>query len=363
MQISSAGLHSRMPRQVRIEFEGAIYHVMCRGDRREPIFADDTDRRTFLRTLAESVARCGWLVHAFVLMGNHYHLLLETPEANLVRGMTWFQTTYTVRFNARHRLVGHLFGGRYKAVLVESDERDYFRTLIDYIHLNPVRAGLVKTDADGAPDVAGFEWSSLPQYRARPSLRPEFLETSRGFGVSGLKDGIRGRREFVVRLARRAELEKAEECGLAEIAGQGLQSTLRRGWCYGSEAFKERMLEKAEELLQRRSSPSKKSKNYAGEEIRDHGVRRAERIARCGLEVFGLGEEDLPNIPKDADEKALTALLIRGETTVPLAWIAERLGMGSTSTVTRASIAIGERLKKDRALKSARKKIIARIVS
>ncbi len=125
-----------MPRQIRIQFDGAVYHVMCRGDRREPIFDDDDDRETFLRTLGECCAKTGWEIPAYVLMGNHYHLLLRTPEANLVKGMTWFQGTYTARYNARHKKGGHLFGGRYKAVLVEADRHDYFRTVLDYIHLN-----------------------------------------------------------------------------------------------------------------------------------------------------------------------------------------------------------------------------------
>lgn len=100
-----------MPRQIRIEYPGATYHVMCRGDRREAIFEDDADRECLVETLAQAVRRAGWRIHAYVLMGNHYHLVLETPEPNLVRGMTWFQTTYTVRYNARHRRTGHLYGG------------------------------------------------------------------------------------------------------------------------------------------------------------------------------------------------------------------------------------------------------------
>jgi REP-associated tyrosine transposase len=90
-----------MPRQVRIEYEGSTYHVMCRGDRRERIYEDDNDRQMFLATIAEGVQRTGWLVHAYVLMGNHYHIAIETPEPNLVRGMAWVQTTYTARYNAR----------------------------------------------------------------------------------------------------------------------------------------------------------------------------------------------------------------------------------------------------------------------
>ena len=104
-----------MARKARVEFEGAVYHVLERGDRREAIFQDDADRRRFLETLGEACARTAWRVHAFVLMGNHYHFMLETPQANLVAGMRWFQTTWTMRFNRRHGLCGHLFQGRYKA--------------------------------------------------------------------------------------------------------------------------------------------------------------------------------------------------------------------------------------------------------
>ena len=108
-----------MARKVRVEFEGATYHVMCRGDRRENIFEDDLDRARFLETLGEVCRRTGWKIHAYVLMSNHYHWLLETPGANLVAGMRWFQSCYTARYNRRHRKAGHLFQGRYKAMLVE----------------------------------------------------------------------------------------------------------------------------------------------------------------------------------------------------------------------------------------------------
>ena len=92
-----------MPRKPRVEYAGAVYHVMCRGNGGQSIYLDDADRRIYLTTLGEACERCGWRVHAFVMMGNHYHLLLETPEPNLVAGMKWLQGTYTQRFNARHR--------------------------------------------------------------------------------------------------------------------------------------------------------------------------------------------------------------------------------------------------------------------
>ena len=105
-----------MGRCPRIEYEGAVYHVMSRGNRCEPIFLVDRDCEIFLDTLGEACDRCGWRVHAFALMGNHYHLLIETPEANLVDGMRRLQGTYTKRFNVRHQQWGHLLQGRYKAL-------------------------------------------------------------------------------------------------------------------------------------------------------------------------------------------------------------------------------------------------------
>ena len=164
-----------MPRQVRIEFPGAMYHVMARGDRREAIVQGDEDRRAFMRTLGEACERAGFLVHAYVLMTNHYHLLLETTEANLSRGMGWLQNAFTRRINTRHRLWGHVFGGRYKAILVEPG--NCFWALLDYIHLNPVRAGLVNA-GDGLESypnpTRGAVWANISQFPkgAPPGRKP-----------------------------------------------------------------------------------------------------------------------------------------------------------------------------------------------
>jgi REP element-mobilizing transposase RayT len=98
-----------MARKLRVEYPGAIYHVMNRGDQREPIFRDDKDRQWFIHTLSEACGKTGGWIYAYVLMNNHFHLLLETPEGNLVAGMKWLQSTYTQRYNSRHRVFGHLF--------------------------------------------------------------------------------------------------------------------------------------------------------------------------------------------------------------------------------------------------------------
>ncbi len=156
-----------MPRHLRIEYEGAIYHVMNRGDRCEPIFNDDGDRKRFLETLGETCTKTDWQVHALCLMRNHFHLVVETPKGNLVAGMTWFLSTYTARFNRRHKLFGHLFSGRYKALVVDASSSGYFRTVCDYVHLNPVRAKLLRTKQT----LRDYPWSSYPEYLNPPRRR------------------------------------------------------------------------------------------------------------------------------------------------------------------------------------------------
>jgi len=111
--------------KLRVEYPGAIYHVMNRGDRREPIFKDDEDREKFLTILAETCGKTGWQVHAYCLMPNHFHLVVETPQANLVAGMKYFLGVYTIRFNRRHKLYGHLFSGRYQSLIVDGSGNGY----------------------------------------------------------------------------------------------------------------------------------------------------------------------------------------------------------------------------------------------
>lgn len=154
-----------MVRPLRVEYEDAVYHVTSRGNARAAIFLDDVDRGRFLEILGDVVARYGWICHAYCLMTNHYHLLIETPEANLSRGMHLLNGVYTQWFNRRHRRVGHLFQGRFKAILVEKE--GHLLELARYIVLNPVRAKMVRT-------VRAWPWSS---YRATSGQNdmPKFL--------------------------------------------------------------------------------------------------------------------------------------------------------------------------------------------
>jgi putative transposase len=156
-----------MARAWRIEFEGALYHVVSRGNERRDIFYDDDDRRLFLDTLGEMAQRFEVELFAYVLMNNHYHLLMRTARANLSRAMQWFGVTYTNRFNAANARSGHLFQGRFKSILVQNDA--YLLRSSLYIHRNPLRAGIVKRLAD-------YRWSSYRFYAYRKKA-PEWLNT------------------------------------------------------------------------------------------------------------------------------------------------------------------------------------------
>jgi REP element-mobilizing transposase RayT len=216
-----------MARPLRVEFEQAVYHVTARGNQRQAVFRDDKDRARFLETLAEAVERFGVIVHAYCLMPNHHHLLLQTPRANLSRMMGWLQTTYTVRFNRRHRRDGHLFQGRFKAQVVEADE--YARELIEYIHLNPVRPRdrrkAIPTDRRGTLDA--WKFSSHRAY-AGLDTPPAWLCTQ---WLSYFGDSVRsGRRNY-----RRS---------IAQRFGASIASPwhgLRRGLILGSERFADRI--------------------------------------------------------------------------------------------------------------------------
>ncbi len=140
-----------MARPLRLEYSGAIHHVTARGNAQAAIFLDDEDRDSFLAVLAECIARFAWICHAYCLMDNHYHLIIETPDANLSAGMRQLNGVYTQRFNRRHGRVGHVFQGRFKGILVERDS--YLLELCRYVVLNPVRAKMVR-------DVSQYAWSS-----------------------------------------------------------------------------------------------------------------------------------------------------------------------------------------------------------
>jgi len=156
-----------MARPLRIEYEGAVYHITARGNARQDIFLDEEDRKGFLGVLSQVVKLFNWICHAYCLMTNHYHLLIETPDANLSRGMRQLNGVYTQAFNRRHGRVGHVLQGRFKSILVEKDS--HLLELARYVVLNPVRAKMVQAAKD-------WKWSSY-WATAGETTAPDFLTT------------------------------------------------------------------------------------------------------------------------------------------------------------------------------------------
>ena len=299
-----------MPRKMRVQYQGAIYHIMSRGDRREDVFLDDVDRQDFLKTLAETCQKTGFQVHAYCLMRNHFHLVVETPDANLVAGMAWLLSTFTIRLNHRHKLCGHVFSGRYKALIVEASGNGYLESVCDYVHLNPVRTGLLKSE----DRLVAYPWTSLVWYAAAREHRPAWIRVDRLLGEHGIgEDTAIGRQEFERRMELRRAAEEDEEA-LAPI---------RRGWCLGSEEFKRQMLERMDGQL---------GEHHAGELRRENAEGRAERIIVEELQRLGWSESELASQRKSAAGKLALAARLRRETTMPLKWIAARACLGTSKS-------------------------------
>jgi len=295
-----------MARKLRVEYPGAVYHVMNRGDRREPIFRDDEDRQRFLSTLAEACRKTRWHVHALCLMTNHFHLVVETPRANLVAGMKWLLGTYSSRFNRRHKLFGHVFSGRYKSLIVDGSGSGYLKSVCDYVHLNPVRAKLVSADQP----LRSFAWSSWRAYLRAPSRRPAWLRVGRLLGEHGIpKDSPVGRQQ----------LERALEVRRGAEEGEELQP-IRRGWCLGEEAFRQELLAQMSERL---------GAEHYGEERAESEATKAEGIIAEELKRRAWKATELGTRPKGDGEKVALAARLRAETTMTVGWIGERLGMGT----------------------------------
>ncbi len=299
-----------MARKLRIEYPGASYHILNRGDRGEPIFRDDIDRQAFLSTLNDACVKGDWQVHAYCLMGNHFHLVVETPRANLVSGMKWFLGTYTMGFNRRHGTTGHLFGGRYKSLLVDTGNGEYLRTVCEYVHLNPVRAGLLRP----TESLQSYRWSSYPAYLEGPRRRPAWLRVDRVLGGMGiLSDSTAGRRQF-----ERSMEERRLEDDPERYAG------IRRGWCWGDAAFREELLDRMDDGV-----PG----SHCGEAMMESATEKAERLLVTELGRLGWGRAELESHRKGDPAKVRVAAKLRSETTMTLKWIADRLRMGKPSSL------------------------------
>ncbi len=259
-----------MARPLRLEFPGAIYHLTGRGNARQKIFFTDADRELFLDTLAGVVSRYGWICHAYCLMANHYHLLVETPKANLSLGMRQLNGVYTQSFNRLHKRVGHLFQGRFKVILVEKES--YLLELCRYIVLNPIRV-------KGKAAMGSWKWSS---YRSTAGLASalDFLTTDWTLGQFGKNRRVAQKRyrEFV--------REGSENRPWDKLKGQIY---------LGSEAFIERHSPRTQKLKEipraqvRAARPKLEKvlnrKNNKGivEAYKEHGYRLHEIASHLGI--------------------------------------------------------------------------------
>jgi len=312
-----------MARKPRIEYEGAAYHVMSRGNRGADIFVDERDRQIFLDTLDEVCGRMAWEIHSFVLMSNHYHSLLVTPRANLVEGMKWFQGAFTQRINARHRWRGHLFQGRYRAQNVDPESSEgYFRTVANYIHLNPARAGMIGP-AKGTrwKALAEYPWSSLPLYLGSKSRRPEWLVVDNVFGELGLRDDSRGRRKYAMFL---------DQVSNGEAGSPEEDEQVKSGWYLGAQAFRDCLVDQLEAVASKRKRDS-----VSGAGVREVDEREAGRLLSEGMRLLKLKSDQLNGLAKNDSRKQALAWLIRMQTSVRNAWVCDQLRMGHVANVSR----------------------------
>lgn len=299
-----------MPRLARIEFPGACYHVVDYSNRGGRLLAGVDDRVAFLDTLAAAAGKTGWRVLAFCLAPDHFQLALETPRANLVSGMKWLLGVFTGDYHRRHRVGGPLFRGRYRALVVQPDEGPWVGQVIDYVLLTPARERLIRA---GTP-LREFDASSLSAIMAPAVDRPPWLPVERILREAGLHgDTPRNAAAYAARLE-----------GVRNEPPPPEWRRIRRGWCFGSEAFKASM---------NRALTGRDPGSHDGDLPWEARLAEAERIIAEELADLRWTGDTLRRSPKMAPQKGRIASRLRRETVLTLPWIARRLHMGSVNTL------------------------------
>ena len=300
-----------MPRKLRLEFPGAVYHVINRGNYRADIFATQGARAAFTSCLWEVCRKSGWRVHAYVLMRNHFHLALETPKGNLVPGMQWLQSTFANRFNRLRGERGHLFQGRYKALLVEPGSP--LGQLCHYIHLNPVRAGVTSVKK-----LRDFQYSSYWRLW-NPAERPPCLIVQTALTQAGhLADTPSGREAYEKFLTWQSTHGPAGR-------NQAYVS-MSRGWAVGGKGFKESLLK--DHAV---AATSRAWESGGKREIRQ--LRWAKTLAAC-LNALGKTPSAIAKDPKSSPWKIAVAAYLKQTTQASNGWLADQLVMGGDVAVS-----------------------------
>ena len=299
-----------MGRPLRVEYAGACYHVINRGNYRRTLFEGGGAAEAFERTLGQAAERFRWRVHAYVVMRNHFHLAVELTEPNLSEGMKWLQGTWVRRHNFLRRLIGRPFQGRYKALVVEPG--NVFGQVCHYIHLNPVRAGVVEADK-----AVEFPWSSLPKFLAK--ARPAWLDARTVLAEAGdLNDDKAGWRFYLGYLEFLATDEQAKK--------DLIFKKLSRGWCAGSQGFRQEM-QKARTESMRYVGLGPLEIRTEREQMWDEQLQAYARAAK--IDLADLAPQ------KSHPAKTLLAAAMKQRSSVSNAWLAKRLGMGEPASASQ----------------------------
>lgn len=298
-----------MARKLRIQYPGAIYHVINRGNYRRDLFESRGAADAFLRVLLDATKLFGWKLHAYVLMKNHFHLAVETPSPSLVEGMHWLQSTLATRFNRFRKESGHLFQGRYKSVLVQ----DYpaLARVVDYIHLNPVRAKVVTAER-----VRDYLWSSLGLFleKERPAgmVATEWLQARGGWNDDG--DGWRAYEAHLIEIGR-------DEAGWEEAGLTGLSN----GWALGTKSWRE--------MIAKEHSQRSLGLGFHKDEVKELRESAWKECLKKQLLRAGKTVADLPGRPKRQPWKIEAARQIRNECGASMQWLAEALQLGKAASL------------------------------
>lgn len=299
-----------MARKPRIQYPGALYHVLSRGNYRKDLFTVAKTGEQFEKAIFEVCERCGWRLHAYVIMSNHYHLALETPKGNLVEGMRWLQGTFGNRFNKFTGESGHVFQGRYKALLVEPGRS--LLGLVNYIHLNPVRAKLLPFTR-----LKDYSLSSYPKYfkkkESAPLWRKDFLNEC------GLPDTLAGIRRYagLLELQEESDADKKDQ----------LHKKYLSGWAIASDSYKKELHKDFQKM--------EAAKDWGGRELQELNEISWDGLVIRWLKKNRKTKNHITNDKKSAPWKIELARELRKQTSASNPWIARRLNMGDPSNVSR----------------------------
>ena len=321
-----------MTRPLRIEYPGAFYHILNRGNAGTKIFIDDRDRKKFLSYFRKMASRFAVKIHTYCLMDTHYHLILETLKANLSQSVGWLNLSYAMYFNTKHKRKGHLFQGRFKSILVQADE--YIQELSRYIHLNPVRARLVDRPGD-------YKWSSYNSFIGR-RITPDWLET--GFILRLFDPNEKKARQYYKRFVEQVDQSAIEDPHCKLIAGIVLGGSEFADWIRDNFLDSNQEIEEIPQVKWLRAQPT------------------IDVIAKKTAAEFGC---DLSHIREKAKRnnvaRNVAVFLSKNYGDSPVKELAKYFGNVSSASICMVSSKVEKMLKKDGKLRNRTQSILGKI--